>query len=151
MAKIVLSDLAPAEAIHFSLGNAEIDLGGKSGKQSVETDDRELLSNAVAHPWLTVEVDPAEEAGGQFADPHVPAEEDPQSAANQRAHDAFDVEKIRATEEAKHPEAEAPVAIESGLDQTTEVKVGDVAETVAADETHEPAKSAANFTKGNGS
>lgn len=145
MAKIVLSDLAPAEAIHFSLGNAELDLGGKSGKKSHETLDRELLSNAAAHPWLTVETDPGEEAGGQFADPHVAPVDDLQSAANQRAADPFDPAKVRAAEEAKRTEAAAVVAIEAGLDQSEPVKAGDVAETLAADDTHEPAKSAANF------
>lgn len=55
MAKIVHSDLAPAEVVHYSLAGAEFDLGGR--KKAFETDDREVISDARVHPWLSVEAD----------------------------------------------------------------------------------------------
>ena len=55
MAKIVHSDAAPSEAVHYSLANVEFELGGR--KKSYSTDDAGVLSNAEAHPWLRVERD----------------------------------------------------------------------------------------------
>jgi hypothetical protein len=54
MAKISLSNLAPEDASHFSLGGAEFDVpaGG-----FYETEDRDLIGNAGVHPWLDVSDD----------------------------------------------------------------------------------------------
>lgn len=153
MAKIVLSELAPDEAVHFSLGNAEFDLGGKSGKKSFETADREVLGNAASHPWLSVETDPADELGGLFVPHGVPADQDVLSAQGPRAADAFDPAKVRAALEAQGAVTEEPqpVAIDAGLPQSEPIVEDGVAKTLAADETHEPAKSAANFKTGDAS
>jgi hypothetical protein len=52
MATISHNDLAPAEAVHYSLAGAEFDL---EGSDTFETDDHEVIRNAVAHPWLQIE------------------------------------------------------------------------------------------------
>lgn len=144
MARIVPSELAPSEAVHYTFGEAEFDLGGKSDKAAFETTDRELLTNALAHPWLHVEFDEAEQLGGEFIDNQVHAEDDPFSAVGPGANDAFDPEKIKAAEEAKGTLVDR-VALNAGLDQDEPVFHGSVAVTVAADDEHEPAKSASNF------
>jgi hypothetical protein len=105
MAKIVHSDLAPDELVHYSFGGAEFDLGG-SAKKSFESDDREVISNAQAHPWLTVVVTPVK--------PDAPAED-------------------------LTPDV-SPLAVDAGLDQNKSVTTDGVAETIAADDDHEPAK-----------
>lgn len=146
MAKIVLSELAPAEAVHFSFAEGEFTLGGKSDAKAFETTDRALLSNAAGHPWLDVQYDESEAVDPTFVDNQVRPEDDVLSASGPRANDAFDPEKIKAAEDAKREAVSQPVAIEAGLDQTEEISLGDVAETVAADDAHEGAKSAAAFT-----
>ena len=149
MAKIVLSELAPSEAIHFSLANAEFDLGGKSDAKAFETDDRVVIDNAVAHPWLDVEFPAVEEVAFEALDTRIPAADDSQGMYGPHANDAFDPELIKAAEEAKIQDTPQPLAIDSGLDQDKEVKTeSGAAETLAADETHEPAKSARNFDTG---
>lgn len=144
MAKIIPSDLAPDEVVHYSLGAVEFDLGGKSGSKSYETDDRAALSNAEAHPWLTVEYDKVEALDPAFYAPSIRPEDDIHSDQGPRAGDAFDIEKIKADLESRKQEV-SPLAVQSGLDQSEEVKVGDVAETIAADDAHEAAKSARAF------
>lgn len=53
MAKISISELAPTgEPIGFSLGATEFSLEGPAA--SFETNDVEVIGNALAHPWLTV-------------------------------------------------------------------------------------------------
>jgi len=146
MAKIVPSDLAPAEAVHYSLGAVEFDLGGKSDAKSFETTDRAALSNAESHPWLTVEYDEAEAIDPAFYAPKVRPEDDVLSEFGPRANDAFDPEKVKAALEDARAGRVAPLAVESGTDQSEEVTSGPVAETLAADDSHQPAKSARNFT-----
>ena len=51
MAKIVHSDAAPSESVHYSIGSAEFDL---SGRKIYETTDSDVISGASVHPWLTV-------------------------------------------------------------------------------------------------
>lgn len=147
MAKIVPSELAPSEAVHYSLGNVEFDLGGKSEAKSFETDDRVVIDNAVSHPWLNVEFDAAPELSVEAVDTRVRPEDDVLGAFGPRANDAFDPEKIKAAEAAKVEDAPQPLAIDAGLNQDEDIKTDTgAAETLAADETHRPAKSSRNFT-----
>jgi hypothetical protein len=136
MARIVPSDLAPADTVHYTFAGVEFDLGG-SGKGSskfYETLDRAALSNASAHPWLDVQYDEAEAVPVVFANNQVKPEDDPLSAVGPNANAPFDPAEIAKVEEAKAQGATTPVAIDAGLDQTTEVSEGEVAETVAADD-----------------
>lgn len=138
MAKIVLSEVAPSgEAIRFSLGASEpFNLGG-SEKKSLTTNDPALLADAAAHPWLTVEHDKVDAPEPVFRSASVNPEDDVLSAAY----------KGRATD-ADAPQAEEVphVAIDAGKDQDEKVVTGEVAETLAADETHKGAKRAAKTT-----
>ena len=86
MATIRPNDNAPDEAVNFSLGSATFSLeaGG-----SVETDDREVISDAREHPWLTVE-ESAEDTSVQqeleavaAADPDDDTDEQPYSYGSQ--------------------------------------------------------------------
>jgi hypothetical protein len=121
MAKIVHSDDAPTEAVHYSLAGVEFDLGGKSDAAAYETDDAEVISNAAVHPWLAVEFDPVDVAAETAAT-------DDDANLNRTALDA-------------------------GLDQNESVSIeaGNVviAETLAADDDHDAAKSARNFKGSN--
>jgi hypothetical protein len=145
MAKIVLSDDAPNEAIHFSLAQVEFDLGGKSDKGAFETSDPVVLADAAAHPWLSVERD-AEDVYQPSAPSFLRPEDDVLSAVNSVA---FDPEAIRAVEEGKIAADQNRLAIDAGLDQnkpvSTDTPTFSVAETLAADDDHEAAKSAKNF------
>lgn len=129
MAKIVHSDAAPSEAVHYSFAGIEFDLGGR--KKTFETDDDIVLSNAETHPWLKVEREVVAFDTPAFHE-GLRAEDDAFSAYNSVANKP---EAIRATEQAKIDVAEGRVAIESGVPQTTTVETQGVAETLAADET----------------
>lgn len=128
MAKIVLSDVAPKDdTLSFSLGQ-------ESGIEvPYETDDRELLANANAHPWLEVEYDETQEAGGVFIDNQLSPADDHLSAVNDHSNDP---DAVRAEIERRLAEVEdpTPLAVRSGLDQNEPVSVGPVALTLAADE-----------------
>lgn len=130
MAKIVLSDTAPSEAVHFVFGGAEFDLGG-SKKKTYETDDADVLSNAEAHPWLTVQRDPVETIQGAYVDQIAP-KDDPFAVEGQPI-DPNDPDAARAAEAKKAADAGTLVAIEAGETQTEVVTAGPVAETLAAD------------------
>ena len=52
MAKITHSELAPAEKVVYTLANEQFEL---TAKGTHESDDPIVLSNAEAHPWLSVE------------------------------------------------------------------------------------------------
>jgi hypothetical protein len=127
MAKIVLSDAAPSESIHFSFSAVEFDL---KGKQTYKTDDLEVITNATVHPWLDVTPDEGLTSEPQYVD-QIDPKDDPLSAVNQQANDP---KAIKAADE-KAAEAANPVAIDAGLNQTKSVTTGDVAETLAADPT----------------
>jgi hypothetical protein len=53
MAFIVHSEAAPPGEIVHTLAAATFSLGGS--KNSFQTDDYEIISNAQQHPWLTVQ------------------------------------------------------------------------------------------------
>lgn len=123
---ITLSKEAPQEKIRFSLANDSFDLDA-DGKY--KSSDPAVLSNAEAHPWLTVaypEVDAF--AAYQAHVETVKYEDDPLSAVNSIANDPE-------AAKAALVEAETVVhtAIESGLDQNKAKKVGEVNVTIAAD------------------
>lgn len=126
MAKIVHSEAAPSEAVHYSFAGVEFDLGGKS--QAFETTDPVVLSNAEAHPWLAVERDEADLVRGEYRDTLDP-KDDVLSAVNSVANDP---EAARAAS-APVVEVIAPLAVDAGKDQDKPVKTGRVAETLAAD------------------
>lgn len=81
MAKIVLSDAAPEDVGTFSLGNAE------PFEAPYETHDRDVLANARAHPWLTVEADEVEEVGGLELDTRLTPAEDHLSSLNDHSNE----------------------------------------------------------------
>lgn len=129
MAKIVPSDVAPSEVVHYSLANADFDLGGsgKGSKKAYETDSPAVIANAEAHPWLTVEHDPAAIIKGTYRETLKP-EDDVLSAVNDHSNDP---DVVHAAEVAAF-EGD-PTAIESGKDQDKVVETGGVDETLAAD------------------
>lgn len=79
MAKIVHSEAAPSEAVHYSFAGVEFDLGGR--KKAFETDDPNIIGNAEAHPWLTVERDVVSVVKGNYVTQLRP-EDDALSAVN---------------------------------------------------------------------
>jgi hypothetical protein len=150
MAKISHSDLAPDEAVHYDLAGVEFDLGG-SGGSSFETDDRTVLANAQIHPWLTVEYEKEVLIAGRIRSGLSDHPElDPLSDQHPNAKEAFDADAIKAVEESKVEADMSHLAVDANLDQGEEQSVGDertgeIAVTLAADESHEPAKSAKAF------
>lgn len=97
MAKIVLSDKAPDDpTLRFSLGSAD------PFEAPYETDDPELIGNALTHPWLVVEQDEVQEG------------DEPEDA---------DDKNLIVTDR---------LAVNASLDQNDPVTVGDVAVTLAA-------------------
>lgn len=134
MAKIVSSDAAPLEAVHYALGQSDFDLGG-GGKKTYETDDASVIAAATEHPWLDVEVEPVELVQGAYVNLLAP-EDDHLSAAGQTIN-PNDPDEVRKAEEAKAEEFSHPVAIEAGLEQSKPVTTTgvEVAETLAADDT----------------
>lgn len=131
MARILPSDNAPSEAVHYSLAGVSFDLGGsgKGTKKTYETTDPTVITNAEAHPWLTVERDEVEVVKGSYYEPLAP-EDDVLSAVNSRANDP---DAVREAEEAKVAAVEDPTAINAALDQDKPVETGGVNETLAAD------------------
>lgn len=79
MAKIVHSEAAPSEAVHYSLAGVEFDLGGR--KRAFETNDPTVIGNAEAHPWLKVEHEAVEAVKGDYVTQLRP-EDDALSAVN---------------------------------------------------------------------
>lgn len=132
MAKIVPSDNAPSETVHYTFAGAEFDLGGsgKGSKRAYESTDPTILSNAEAHPWLAVERPEVQPVSGAYVEQIAP-EDDPLSAVNDNANDP---EAVKATEDAKLTDSGgSPTAVDAGLDQDKVVETGGVAETIAAD------------------
>ena len=95
MPTIVPSSTAPSDTIHYSFAMAEFDLGGKS--KTYKTDDPDLISSAVIHPWLQVNYEPTEIVQGAYIEQIAP-EDDPMSGIGSLANDP---DAARATEEAK--------------------------------------------------
>lgn len=142
MAKIVSSDLAPSEAVHYVLGNTEFDIGGsgKGSSKSYETDDPVVLSDAEVHPWLAVEYDPVEQVAGAYVEQLAP-QNDHLSVLGETVH-PNDPDAAQAAEEAKaEAVGDTLTAVEAGKPQTEAVTAGGqgdapaVAETLAADPT----------------
>lgn len=126
MAKIVHSETAPSESVHYDLGGVAFDLGGKT--KSYATTDPAVLANAEVHPWLTVERDPADSIKGVYRDQLAP-EDDVLSAINSKANDP----KAVAAAQEEVVANDSRTAIDAGKDQDTQVVTGGVAETLAAD------------------
>lgn len=127
--KIVLSELAPADAKFFSLANDEIEV-------PFETNDTEIISNAVAHPWLDVEREESVDDFDAGSRTTFPADDPDLSKAN-------DPEAVAAEREAREVEFAHATAIDAGLDQGDVEFVGDedheVAVTLAADDSRDDA------------
>lgn len=149
MARILHNDRAPDETVHYTFSGVEFDLGG-SAKGSFETDNREVLSNAEVHPWLTVEYPERELIAGEprrtLADrPDL----DALSGVGPNARVPFDPDEIAKVEDAKAAARVNPVALDAQLDQGEAVVIEtpdqEIATTLAADEDHDPAKSAKAF------
>jgi hypothetical protein len=127
MATIKTSDLAPKEKIKFSLVNDTFDL---TPSGTYETNDPAVLANALMHPWLVV--DYGKQAAEDPGDLHdsVPYDKDVLSAATSEAFDPKAIERDRRTKE------DLPLlAVDAGLDQNEPETVGEVAVTLAADDT----------------
>lgn len=117
MARIVPSDLAPAEEVNYSLGQSEFSLAAGG---SHETDDPFLISDAEAHPWLSVERDEEEVVRGEYADISVDPHEDVLSRYTSVAFDRDEVRRV-IEESRRHTEADR-TAIDAGLDQGKSVE-----------------------------
>jgi hypothetical protein len=112
MALIVPSELAPAEEVSFSFADGDLALGGGG---TYETDNRGLLAEAEAHPWLAVEYDEAEVAVATYRPDSVAPEDDALSALNS---EAFDVAAIKRDRDLVLGDDGASVlALDAGLDQ----------------------------------
>jgi hypothetical protein len=146
MAKVTLSDKAPDELVRFNGWKVDFELGG-SAKASYETDDRDVIRYAIAHPWLDVEVDAGEVA--PFVKPDSLAEHpelDALSGEGPNSHIPFDQDEIKKAEEAKVVDLGDRVALDLSLDMSEKHEVGMVGDegtavTLASDEDHDPAKS----------
>lgn len=134
MARILHSDDAPSEAVHYSFAGVEFDLGG-SNKGSFETDDPIALLNAESHPWLKVEREEAVLLQGKYRDQLDPRK-DPLSIFNSVANDP---EAVRKAAEERDEAVIDQLAIDAGLDQKEPVSIGPVDETLAA---HDSSKTA---------
>lgn len=130
MGKITLSELAPAEAVHFSFAGVEFDL---SGNKNFISEDDAVLSDAQAHPWLNVEFDEVEVVSGEYRN-HLRPEDDGLSRSG-RAINPNDPAEVFKVEQAKlgNTVEVMPVAIDAGKDQHDSVITGGFAETLAAD------------------
>ncbi len=120
MPKIVLSDLAPSDAKHFSLANDSFDV-------PFETDDVSVIANATAHPWLKVELPKTKVKESAPIDRQVAPEDDQQSASFKGKRD---------TSSAADAGPANVVAIDAGLNQKKSVEEDGVSQTLkaAADE-----------------
>jgi DsbC/DsbD-like thiol-disulfide interchange protein len=138
MATIITNEHAPKEEATYILPTATFDLaqGG-----SYETDDRRVLSDAEAHPWLEVEYAAEETEVFERPSKSVPYEDDYLSAANSKA---FDLDEVRRTEEAKYGGDTNRLAVDAGLDQNEEVvsESGAFAYTLAGDDRDEATRTA---------
>lgn len=130
MPKIVSSDLAPAEKVHYDFGVASFDL---TEKGSFETTDPAVLAEAAVHPWLSVEYGKVEVISGTFTPPSVRPEDDPLSAQHPDAKLAFDSKAVKAALAEHDARVGNPTAIDVALDQDKNIVEGDVSKTVAAD------------------
>lgn len=128
MAKIVSSELAPSEAVHYTFDGVEFDLGPR--KKAYETDNAAVLSNAETHPWLTVERDTPELVQGAYVE-QIAAADDPLSVVGQPIN-PNDPDEARKAEAAKADATGVPLAVQAGLDQTEPVVTSGVPETLAA-------------------
>lgn len=135
MATIVPSELHPDEEVTHQLAQDSFKLGG--GSDSYETDDRAVIGNAIAHPWLEVEYDDTEVVGHYRPDSIEPSKD----VLGAEASIAFDPKEIEAALAEDDEVEEGRVAIESGLDQDKSVEKGGVAFTLAADDTDDGDKS----------
>lgn len=123
MAKIDKNDLAPSDAKVFSLANALIEV-------PCDTTDREVIANALAHPWLDVQVPEADAIDPTYYDAQIKPEDDALSALNDKSNDP---DAVKADLPSR--EDSAPVAIEAGLDQGDKIETDSgVALTVEAAE-----------------
>jgi hypothetical protein len=132
MAKIVLNDAAPSDdTLAFSFAGVE-----EAFQAPYETDNREAISNALAHPWLEVEYDAEDVVDPDEFDTRLRPEDDALSAVNDHSNDP---DAVRAEIERRRAERGdvTPLAVEPTLDQDEPVKEGPVAVTLAADETDE--------------
>jgi hypothetical protein len=124
MALISLSDFAPAEAKHFSLGNAEFDITASG----YETTDPRVLADALAHPWLDVKYPEVKTVATDYVG-QVRPEDDRLSSMNDHSNDPEVAAKAEAD---KQTSTINPVAIDAGEDQGEVIDQGGVAETLSA-------------------
>jgi len=117
MSKIVHSDVAPADAEVFSLGQGPTVKITKSG--SYATTDPVEIANAMAHPWLSVVPDKTE-AEQPLWYPTLAPEDDVLSAVNSKANDPKEVKKARAAAEADFNDS-VGAPIDAGLDQDKKI------------------------------
>lgn len=131
MAKIVANENAPSEESVYSVPGAEFSLaqGG-----SYETDDRDVLVEAEAHPWLLVEYDVDERPSPAWRDDSLEASDDALTAENSEAFDPEAVKRDREAVLGREGEDYNATAIDAGLDQDEVHSTGGVATTFAADD-----------------
>ena len=125
MANIVPSELHPDEEVRYALSAGKPFKVAPGGSYS--TDDRAVLTEAEAHPWLKVEADASLAPEASYRPDSVAAKDDVLSAENDPSFDPKAIERDRA----KVLDTE-PVAIDAGEDQGKVVETAGVAETLAA-------------------
>lgn len=127
MPRVLPSEAHPDETVRHALGSAEpFDLGPGG---VYESDDREVIANATAHPWLTVEFEEQQVLQGRYREPSVSPQDDVLGSARSVA---FDPEAIREAEENKVLADERRLGIDAGLDQGESHEAGGIATTLAA-------------------
>lgn len=132
MATIRPNDNAPDEQVKYCLGNVDFDLGPGDG---YETENRTVMADASAHPWLSVEIPQVDEVVVERPSKSVPYEDDVLAAPNTKV---WDTEAAKAAAVDAQREVAAALAVQAGLDQGEPVKEGGVAVTLAADPAPEP-------------
>lgn len=131
MATIRPNDNAPAEDVTYILPTETFELGAGG---SFETEDRATISAAVDHPWLEVEFPEVDAEVYSRPPKSVPYTEDPFSEYNDHSNDPALVEE---TERSKFGADVAPLAVESGLDQSEVERAADYVDlTLAAAAEH---------------
>jgi hypothetical protein len=131
MAQIVTSKEAPDFEVGYALpGTKLVEFKLKQGG-SYKTDDRVVLAEANAHPWLQVEYDASEAPVYSFRPDTVSSADDVLSAENSEAFEPKfikrDLEGVLGTRD------DSGTAIQAGLDQDKKSTNGGVNETLAAD------------------
>lgn len=125
MAKIVLSDTAPEDAKILSTAQITVEV-------PYETDDPDVISNALLHPWFDVDYGEAVVEAPPSTATNLPPELDALSR--------FNTQVDKEGPDAAPTHEIDPAALDAALNQKEPKKVGTVSVTAAAADESEPIK-----------